>query len=513
MNDDSVSPISGSSLKSLPCAQGDSLPQNTKLCALQATSRRRWMMAFVLGLVFAVAAALPAWYFITDKYTSVALLQISANEQQLVFQTVNRALASNFEIFKSTQQELITSDVVLVAALRKDEAAKIPVIQNEDDPVRWLAKNIRIDYPGNAEVMRVSLTCAKPEDAATLVGAVVDAYMSEAVDAERRRQRDRLNDLDHIFTEKETELRSLRTELKQLAEQLGTGDSGALALKQQTALQTYNEARRELIRIRQALQQAKDDLQIKDLLHKATKDSLRQDAKATTSSQQDSTQLIEQVKETEARLATLRQTVTDSKLKESLAELLTMQKAVEGKLAELREKQAAKQLEMNADLPIVELKARIEILTKQEIEAAKDLEKQLQKAELFGNSSIDVDMLRGELQYKEKILAPIAEEREKLKVELRTVPRITVFQKAESPKSPDGGYRIQCMAMAGFGGFFGIYLLVLCRNARERTLLSLVGVALLVGALVIAGLTAEIILLVLGGIAILFAFVRACLRF
>ena len=43
--------------------------------------------------------------------------------------------------------------------------------------------------------------------------------------------------------------------------------------------------------------------------------------------------------------------------------------------------------------------------------------------------------MRSELQYLDKVLSPIADEREKLKVELRSTPRITVFQRAEPPKA------------------------------------------------------------------------------
>ena len=45
------------------------------------------------------------------------------------------------------------------------------------------------------------------------MGAVVDAYMNEVVDVQRKRQRDRLVELDRLYTEKETELRSRRTEV------------------------------------------------------------------------------------------------------------------------------------------------------------------------------------------------------------------------------------------------------------------------------------------------------------
>jgi polysaccharide biosynthesis transport protein len=75
----------------------------------------------------------------------------------------------------------------------------------------------------------------------------------------------RLNaELDKLYTEKETELRTRRTELRQLAEQLGSGDTAALAQKQQMSLQEYAEARSERSRLRTERRRAEDDLRIKE---------------------------------------------------------------------------------------------------------------------------------------------------------------------------------------------------------------------------------------------------------
>jgi len=401
--------------------------------------RRHWPLAMSVGLACAIAAAIPAWFLTTDKYTAVSLLRISSNEQQLVFQTPS---ASPFEIYKGTQQQLLTSDVVLTTALRKPEAASLAVIKKEDDPVRWLAKNLRVDFPGNAEIMRVSLSGDRADEVAVLVRAVVDAYMNEAVDAERHRQKNRLDDLERLYAEKESEMRSRRNELKALENQLGASDTGALALKQQIALQQYAEARNEFSRLRSELQRAMDDLQIKQDLHKALQAAVQQspDAEAAGSADPTVTQVIEQVEEIEHRLVTILDSVKGSDVKEQTMERMSAQKVIESKLAELRKELGVmlqKTNRVNFDLQIAELKARIAILVAQEKAAAEDLDKQRQKAEQFGNPSIDVEMMRSELQYLERVLAPIADEREKLKIELRSTPRIEVFQRAETPKSPD----------------------------------------------------------------------------
>jgi hypothetical protein len=91
-------------------------------------------------------------------------------------------------------------------------------------------------------------------------------YVQQAAieaDSERNERRARLAEIDKLYTEEETELRARRTEIKPLAEQLGSGDTAASAMKQQIALQDYAEARRELPRVHRDLQRAQNDLQIK----------------------------------------------------------------------------------------------------------------------------------------------------------------------------------------------------------------------------------------------------------
>ena len=283
-------------------------------------------------------------------YTAVALLRIAANEQPLVFQTVDRASAAPFEMYKRTQQQMLASDVVLIASLRKPEAWKLTVVQKESDPARWLARNIRVDFPGDAEIMRVSLTSEKPEEAAVLLQAVVDAYMNEVVQVDRNKKNARLEMLDKHYDEKEAEIRKRKSEIKSISEQLGVGDSGAVALKQRVALEAYADARTGLAKLRAELQQAKDDLHVKQAVLTASQ------PKAQAS--------------------------TDAEAKNAKPSKL--------------------------GLRIVELKARIEILSAHEQAAAKDLDDLRQKAERVGNSSIDVEMMRRDLQYLEKVLAAIA---------------------------------------------------------------------------------------------------------
>ena len=58
-------------------------------------------------------------------------------------------------------------------------------------------------------------------------------------------------------------------------------------------------------------------------------------------------------------------------------------------------------------------------------------------AEQFGSSSVDVEMLRADIAVREKSLDAIATERDKLRVELRSPPRIEILPgKATVEKRP-----------------------------------------------------------------------------
>ncbi len=134
--------------------------------------RRRWFVATSLGILCGGVAAVAVWFYATTNYTASALIRISADEQHVVFKIDDER--STFDIYKATQAQLLVNEYVLNAALRK--VANLESIKREEDPLRWLAKTLQVD-PGNAEILRVSLTTTDGKEAAAIVQAVIDSYM------------------------------------------------------------------------------------------------------------------------------------------------------------------------------------------------------------------------------------------------------------------------------------------------------------------------------------------------
>ena len=122
-----------------------------------------------------------------------------------------------------------------------------------------------------------------------------------------------------------------------------------------------------------------------------------------------------------------------SSLKRYQSQMDTVQREYDEMGKTLREKvRDRKRAEAQRDIKLAESEQAI--LAEQERQFQKLVDQQRKEAEAIGGKSIDIEMLRGELKNLEAVLASISEEREKLKVELHSAPRIAVIQPAEVPE-------------------------------------------------------------------------------
>jgi hypothetical protein len=335
------------------------------------------MKARNMAVVWAAACMIPSVGFAGDggdgpggAYTATSSLRVSWEAPYIMFPSAHRDSEKEYETYKKTQEQLLKSRFVLLAALRKAEVAKLPdvqVVQNVGDVVRWLENLVKVGFPGDAEIMTVSVTTGDPHESATLARAVVDAYLTEVVNAERDRKRQRLSELDRAYVEKETDVRAKREDLKKLAEMLGVSDSETLTLKQRLALGELYEHRKELRQLQAELRAFKRDLAVQKA---ALQDAL----------EREQTPIGKEIK----RLETL-----------------------------------------------------VTVTTEQELEIKMVVERCWKEAEKFGMSTVDIEMMRAEIKNSNAVLTEIATERERLRIEIRATPRVTLLQRADVPESKD----------------------------------------------------------------------------
>ncbi|MEM7810448.1 MAG: AAA family ATPase [Planctomycetota bacterium] len=210
--------------------------------------RRCWPTALLLGLLLGPPGAVGAWMSLTPQFTAARFLRIDAATDKVVFDTADTGTDSlrTFKLFKDTQLSLISSPLVLAAAIGTEGVAELPLVIENEASLEWLEECLSARFPNDAEILNVSVKTPDPGTSLKLVDAVVDAYMSEVVLAERNRRLQGLETLERTRAETVNRVRARRSELKVLAETLGTGDPESLSIRQQAAMQEGTMLRRQL---------------------------------------------------------------------------------------------------------------------------------------------------------------------------------------------------------------------------------------------------------------------------
>jgi beta-lactamase regulating signal transducer with metallopeptidase domain len=231
----------------------------------------RWWPAAVLSLLM-----LPAVWLATmtgcssserdSKGTATAFLRILMQEPQLLGgPTIASNETDRFEIYKNTQCAILTGNFVLRAALQNPKIAKLPSIQAAQasgDPVKWLADRLEVQFPGKAEIMKVSFHGKDRKEAALVLNAVVDAYMTEVVTVETDKKSQRLDELEKICAAKDQDLRQKREQSKRMALDSGASESGELGMREKLFLEQLAVSRQDQAKVREELRHYQAELAV-----------------------------------------------------------------------------------------------------------------------------------------------------------------------------------------------------------------------------------------------------------
>ncbi len=395
----------------------------------------------VLAIIFFVA-----WRLLTPKYTASAYIQVHFQKEAMVFPSADRPYEFQYELFKNTQMQRITDPNVLAAALRRPEGkqiARLSILKCQEDPVAWLQRNLSVYFPVNGEIMKISLSADDPEDASDIVTAVVEAYKAEVVDAEMEKRRERISELERIYTDKDQEVRNRRNDLKLLAEQLGTAERGTLDLKQKLVLEELATYRQQLAQRDFDVGRLRSELASRQAELQAVKNAEISQLECEMFAKSDPVlkDLMQEImwRKMDKEFGSHVQTPEDKANKDAEKHQVDIEKLTKeyaNRISQIRDEILHKR-QTDVEKEIKRLEAAIEIANKQQKNIDEEVQHLRKQAQQFGNSSVDVEMLREDILVRERSLDAIASERDKLKVELRSPPRIEVLtSKAKAEKRP-----------------------------------------------------------------------------
>ncbi|NOX56004.1 MAG: polysaccharide biosynthesis tyrosine autokinase, partial [Planctomycetes bacterium] len=484
--------------------------------------RRRWLPALALGLTLGAGASAGAWFVIPSPFTAFSDLRINAVPERVLFKTSEAE--PGFSTYKQTQSILVKSPFVLNAALRQPGIADLPLLKEAEAatgkrPIDWLEDKLKVSSPAT-EFLRVSLSGERPDDLAAVVNAVVQAYLDEVVNADQKRRRERLRQLEDVHQELEEGLRTKQAALKRLAEQLDTTDPETFNVKDQLSYEYYTKLRTELVQIRYELMQAKiqqasqaaatpkgDKAQrTTDAEGTGTSGEAAANDRATPSEELIQARILSNPAYTMAYQTVNQQRMLVDQLKRKFgpkhprvvdAEWQLQQRLndLEKMKEDLRaaiEKELAWNSKQNAQSQAAQLAKKIGMLEKEKEEIESQLAKLEFKQGRTGVLSFELESIRKEIGQSEQIAARVSDEIERLKIELKAPPRVTLHRKADVPRYRDWKKKA---AMAGFAGLGTLGLVVfallwldlqsgkitLLEDVTESAGLSLVGTLPMVG--------------------------------
>ncbi|HZT80483.1 MAG TPA: AAA family ATPase, partial [Gemmataceae bacterium] len=302
----------------------------------------------------------------------------------------------------------------------------------------------------------------EPDELLTLVNAVVKAYEKEVVEAETDRRRKRVKELDAIYVEAGNRLRKKKDSLREMADELGTSEAAALTQKQVTMQAYLGELKKQHAQARAELMKAKAKLASHRSQEKALTDPPVPEAAVTEVVEADP-----EVKQHLTRISRLQEVVADYEQRavnpnetvklRAERELASLRKKVDGRREQARSalvERLRQKAKADYDAQLAALTSEVELWAQQEKTLRDEVAGQGQETEKVGRSSTAFELLKAEVDREEKLAERVGNEVDILRMELRSPPRVSVFQEAALQKK-DAKKQLFATLLAAVAGLAG----------------------------------------------------------
>jgi polysaccharide biosynthesis transport protein len=413
--------------------------------------KRRWKPAILIGVPLTLIALAAAWVAVPAHYTAFVLLKVASTEPRLVFKKAETE--QNFDTFRRTQMAMIQSRFVLNAALRQPGISDLETIRTKAFPLEWLEDSVAVDTYNSPEILKISLEGGNADDITKIVNAVKDAYLDEVVLADRKQRITRLNELERIHGETEEKVRQKEQRVESLAKELGTGDSQALSIKHQMALEQISLLRREHARVRFELMRAQINEQSVGISGVGEGSPVLLGSPTGAGG-------VGSVTDPKAALTANRIRQLQSVISRYEAQVVDQNHPTLKKYRDELQQLQASTVDVKASDVAGAPGSRLDILKRQEKLLAEELEKYSDLVKNIGSSSFELELMKSDIAQISKVSDQVGSEMESHRIELKSPTRITLMQEAEIPQVLDLGKKKKLTGVAGFGTIGLVFLAV-----------------------------------------------------
>lgn len=412
--------------------------------------KRRWKQAVLIGVPLALFAVAAAWVAVPAHYTAFVLLKVASTEPRLVFKKAETE--QNFDTYRQTQMAMIQSRFVLNAALRQPGISDLETVRTKTYPLEWLEDSVAVDTYNSPEILKISLSGGNPEDITKIVNAVKDAYLDEVVLADRKQRITRLNELERIHSETEEKVRQKEQRVESLAKELGTGDSQALSIKHQMALEQISLLRREHARVRFELMRAQINEQSVGVSGVGAGSPVLLGSPVGAGGPGSTA-------DPKAELTANRITQLQSLISRYETQVVDKNHPMLQKYREELKQLQASAVGVDASGEATH-GSRLDILKRQEKLLAEELEKYADLVKNIGSSSFELELMKSDIAQISKVSDQVGSEMESHRIELKSPTRITLMQEAEIPQVLDLGKKKKLTGAAGVGAIGFVFLAI-----------------------------------------------------
>jgi len=171
---------------------------------LQVFWDRRWIVALATAL--GLAGGFLYLKEATPLYTSTASLYVEQTGPRII--TEYEGIMTQSKNYLFTQAELMKSTPILAAALEQPGMGGLKTFAEADNRVAFLRKSLSAEVGKKDDIISVSLDSPYPEEAAQLVNAVVDSYVTYQSKQRRSTAAEVLKILQKEKTKRDEELQT-----------------------------------------------------------------------------------------------------------------------------------------------------------------------------------------------------------------------------------------------------------------------------------------------------------------
>ncbi|MBN1817236.1 MAG: polysaccharide biosynthesis tyrosine autokinase [Sedimentisphaerales bacterium] len=437
---------------------------------------RRWPVIVLTCLVIS-GIGVPTILFLMPKtYDTEGAVRIAPVVAPIIYDIDTQLSTMQYESYKNTQAELISSNTVLNRAVDEIMQTVSDAFPREVTPVtalRMMITNgtIEVNPERRTELMKIRMTSPEPGKAERIVDALIKAYMAEVVFKESSMANQNLKILEDRQKVLMSEIQNLETTIRSLLDEFGTGQ---LTPRQEMMLQQVASLRGQLISV--SIQRMSLEARLATEQNSSDQGAGPTDMMERRNAIINSDPLVQNYHANVQRYEQLLLEAEES-LTESNPEFQRRKQTLDtfrGRL-EKRRQEVIEEFDKNFNAQVASNKARrlteIQNELKTTIKYEENLNGQVAKLDSetigIGRKQVEIDSQQEQLARKKEMYNEVSRRIEEIKVESQRPARITTAYSASS--IPATGKRIKLAGALGAGSLgLGVLFALLLAKADTK---------------------------------------------